>query len=414
MVHVSKMIIILFLLFLLFPERKVSASPGEFKTNDYPIILIHGVGGWGKEEVSNFYYWGGIHDIENYLNTQGFETYTAAVGPVSSNWDRAAELFAYIKGGAVDYGAAHSLQHHHLRFGKKYSGVKTDWNAVNRVHLLGHSMGGQTSRMLLELLKSGSKEEKDFHKNNPDAEQMSSLYDGGKDWVHSITTLATPHDGSPFANKLENFMPFLKGFVYKYINLADLHSNESFNYDFKLDHWGLKREGNEPVYSYVERMFNSPFWKTKDTSQYDLSIEGAKELNEKMKTYSDVYYFSYTGDATFHSPLTGYNVPLPSMNPLLYPSGFYIGRYENNQLGSSWWPNDGLVSVPSSQYPNGHKAQPAQSTSEKGVWNYHKTQYRWDHADFIGLSLYDTVGLSDIRAFYREISVELASLPSLD
>ena len=38
---------------------------------------------------------------------------TAVVGPFSSNWDRAVELFYQIKGGCVDYGAAHAAANNH-------------------------------------------------------------------------------------------------------------------------------------------------------------------------------------------------------------------------------------------------------------------------------------------------------------
>ncbi|WP_419469243.1 lipase, partial [Clostridium botulinum] len=63
--------------------------------NDYPIILCHGCNGWGREEnfgaiaFQSRYYWGGNIDLQQKLINRGFTTYTAAVGPLSSNWDRA-------------------------------------------------------------------------------------------------------------------------------------------------------------------------------------------------------------------------------------------------------------------------------------------------------------------------------------
>ena len=51
---------------------------------------------------------GGVHDIQEDLKRNGYTVHTAAVGPVSSNWDRACELYAQINGGTVDYGAAHA------------------------------------------------------------------------------------------------------------------------------------------------------------------------------------------------------------------------------------------------------------------------------------------------------------------
>ncbi|WP_257154657.1 esterase/lipase family protein [Bacillus thuringiensis] len=64
-----------------------------------PIILIHGLAGWGRDEVPGFKYWEGFKDIEAHFNQQGYQTYTAAVGTFSSNWDRATELYAYIRSG---------------------------------------------------------------------------------------------------------------------------------------------------------------------------------------------------------------------------------------------------------------------------------------------------------------------------
>ena len=60
--------------------------------NKYPIILVHGFMGWGREEMGNYRYWGGKDDFEQYLKNEGYTVYTASVGPVSSNWDRAVEL----------------------------------------------------------------------------------------------------------------------------------------------------------------------------------------------------------------------------------------------------------------------------------------------------------------------------------
>ena len=68
----------------------------------------------------------------------------ATVSPFSSNWDRAAELYAYLKGGTVDYGAAHAKEHGHNRYGKTFTGAYPNWDENNPVHLIGHRMGGNT------------------------------------------------------------------------------------------------------------------------------------------------------------------------------------------------------------------------------------------------------------------------------
>src|SRR5690625_5580219 len=86
-------------------------ATSDSEGNDYPIILVHGLAGGGDGEMLDVKYWGGQSDIESYLNNNGHTTLTATVGPVSSNWDRAIELYYYIKGGTVDYGAKHAEEH---------------------------------------------------------------------------------------------------------------------------------------------------------------------------------------------------------------------------------------------------------------------------------------------------------------
>lgn len=71
---------------------------------------------------------GGFKHIEEHLNQQGYQAYTVAVGTFSSNYNRAAELYAYIKGGSVDYCAAHAKEHGHDRYGRTYPDVYPQWN----------------------------------------------------------------------------------------------------------------------------------------------------------------------------------------------------------------------------------------------------------------------------------------------
>ncbi|MGE5621536.1 MAG: hypothetical protein ACM3WS_00050, partial [Bacillota bacterium] len=82
--------------------------------NNYPVILVHGFLGFGPDELqgSGFKYWGGFNDIEAHMQSyNGTHTVrTASVGPVSSNWDRAVELYYQIKGGCADYGARRTAQ----------------------------------------------------------------------------------------------------------------------------------------------------------------------------------------------------------------------------------------------------------------------------------------------------------------
>ncbi|RFU63021.1 lipase [Peribacillus glennii] len=385
------------------------------KKNRYPIVLVHGLTGWGEDEMSGFRYWGGQRDLNDFLNSKGYKVYTAAVGPVSSNWDRAAELYAFIKGGTVDYGAAHAKKHGHARFGRTYKGLYPGWNGKSKIHLLGHSMGGQTSRMLTELLRSGSAEEQKFHKKYPKEKKISTLFQGNKKWVHSIATIGTPHNGSTYADNIDLFIPFVKDLILG-IGVLSGQGPTSMVYDFKLDQWGLKKKPDETYAEYAERVYNSPIWKSRDISVHDLSTYGANDLNAKMKTYTDMYYISYTGEATYKSPVSGHYLPRANMLPLFFEPSRFIGSYTRNQfepyIDKSWWPNDGLVSVNSSLYPAKHPAKSFKGAILRGKWNYKAPKAHWDHMDLVGIGrTTNSLNMNQVEEFYISIAKELSSLP---
>ena len=96
--------------------------------NHYPIVLVHGLFGWGGTEVLGLNYWGGFSSLRDILNDAGYKVYTPSIGPVASNWDRACELYAYLVGGTVDYGAYHSATNGHARYGRTFPGVLPELN----------------------------------------------------------------------------------------------------------------------------------------------------------------------------------------------------------------------------------------------------------------------------------------------
>ena len=125
-----------------------------FTQNTYPIILLHGFLGWGRDEMAGYYYWGGRLDYEQGLRNAGYQIYTVSVGPISTNWDRAIETFYQVKGGQVDYGNenASRLGITQRPENKQYDGLYPAWDAEHPIHIISHSQGGQTARMLEVLL----------------------------------------------------------------------------------------------------------------------------------------------------------------------------------------------------------------------------------------------------------------------
>ncbi|MEI6125447.1 MAG: hypothetical protein WCQ99_02735 [Pseudomonadota bacterium] len=59
-------------------------------------------------------YCGGKTNLQEFL-VDGYVVYVSNVGALSSNWDRAIELYYEIKGGQVDFGLEHSRQFGHHR-----------------------------------------------------------------------------------------------------------------------------------------------------------------------------------------------------------------------------------------------------------------------------------------------------------
>jgi triacylglycerol lipase len=373
--------------------------------NADPIVLVHGFLGWGPGELLGVPHWGGLHtDVAADLRTQGHEVAVGVVGPVSSNWDRAAELFAELTGTCTDYGAAHAAAHGHARFGRcPAAPLVANWGENRKIHLLAHSMGGTTATLLTHLLANGAPDEV-----AATGAATSPLFTGGKHWVRSITTLATPHNGTPFADNVDELLRFTRDAILGLITLVGAVDDNDI-YDFKLDQWGLKRDQGESFQHYLGRVTASPVWKSRDLADVDLSTDGAAASNRRVQTMPDVTYFSFATDKTTPLPLTGHYVPRLGINPLLFPSAVAIGRYTRDEPGRpvitpDWWRNDGIVPTISAVAPTGHPMQAFDGTPRKGLWNYLGVKDNWDHLEIIGF------GAASIRAFYRAHAALLAGL----
>ncbi len=306
--------------------------------NNYPIVFIHGFMGWGPEEMGDYSYWGGENNYIKELESDGFIVFEVSVGPISSNYDRAVEVFYQLKGGQVDYGVVHSEKNNIIRspVKKNYVGLYPEWSEKNPIHIFGHSMGGQTARMLNYLLiqevyqKNGIREESDL---------LGNSYSG---WIKSISTISTPHDGTTLTHIITSTIPYIQYFA----GLAGLFGNSYF--DFDLEQFGIKKQKNETWLSFITGLKDNSIIDTRNFSTYDLSLVGAKDFNSYVQASPDVYYFSFITSSTKRDKKTTFHVPLDN-TPLLNKArakliGSRPGYWDDgSQTDSLWYENDGVV-----------------------------------------------------------------------
>ena len=386
---------------------------GLHAANTDPIVLVHGFLGWGREEISGTYYWGGEHDIEQFLRNKGYRVITVSLGPISSSYDCAIETFYQVKGGQIDYGQEHSRKYglDQRPERKKYIGLYPEWDENHPVHLIGYSFGGITSRMLLYLLNNTFVDDSTGLPN--ESVLLGSSLPG---WVKSITTMSTPHNGATISNIVTDILPFTD-------NLLPVANMISSNYyDFDLDHWGISKREKESWPLYLIRLKNHTAWATKNNVGWDSSIQGAKELNDILIIDPTVHYFSYATTASVLDPVTGFHVPDKHLSWTNYPLCWFMGRNfvdmgNGQSTDSTWFENDGTVNTVSMVRPftgnNGPEPIKIFSSSEPieaGVWHF-MGKYQQDHKNFIGFFLDDKKMVNAMMDRFENHARILYSLP---
>ncbi|MCD8892510.1 YSIRK-type signal peptide-containing protein [Staphylococcus nepalensis] len=387
------------------PTKKAKQSQYN---NEDPIILVHGFNGFTDDIKPSVlpHYWGGDKlNIQQDLEQKGYNTYEASIGALSSNHDRAVELYYYIKGGTVDYGAAHAEKYGHDRYGKTYEGVYKDWQPGQKVHLVGHSMGGQTIRQMEEYLRNGNSEEIEYQKQH--SGEISPLFQGNHDnMISSITTLATPHNGTHAADELGN-EALIRQVAFDYTKLK---GNKYSNVDFVLAQWGLQQKDDETYSQYVNRLKDSKLWTTNDNGFYDLTRAGATELNKKTSLNPNIVYKTYTGQST-RDGLFGRQKSDINMFLGMVLTGNVIGKAAEKD----WRVNDGLVSTISALHPFNQNFVEASDNIKKGVWQVTPIMHGWDHADFVGQDNNDTKrSQAELSQLYEQIASDLVKNEALE
>ncbi|KAI9732629.1 MAG: hypothetical protein M1834_003965 [Cirrosporium novae-zelandiae] len=329
-------------------------SPSDDKS--VPIVLVPGFAGWGSPLFGTINYWGGIECIPKLLMDKGYTVIVTPIGPLSSNWERACELYRELTIGKfnifdpatnemgdtpdvdISYGTyfekdpIHCPDIYDVTTDKKWYDMKCrkrailftkspkkyrnwKWSEQSKAHFICHSQGGTTIRCLINLMSGGS----------PDHLEYFGIK-GRDNWAVSITTLGTPHRGSTIINVIQNFLS-VRLFGQASTNaemqnstdliiklLGRLFATASYNppearlYDLQLDHWGICRQGNESFQEMRTRLEDSdgPVWSwlaSKNNAFYDNSIEGVSDLHKKaIPTSPHIYYFSLSFHATIPFP----------------------------------------------------------------------------------------------------------------
>lgn len=200
-----------------------------------PIVLVHGVLGYDEIRVGNWTVARYFPDIPEYLGAAGNRVLVARLSPTGSVAQRAAQLKAFLN---------REVPH-------------------EPVHLFAHSMGGLDSRYLVSRLDMSAR-------------------------VLSLTTLGTPHRGSPFAD------------------------------------WGLRR-----FESLVQGLCN--LFDVALHGFHDLTTARCRAFNQQVPDAPGVRYFSVAGQWERHWPHPGWEL---------------THRIVRAQEG----PNDGVVSLASARY----------------------------------------------------------------
>ena len=335
--------------------------------SDLTFVFCHGLSGWGEydKQYKRIPYWGMRNgDLMVKLRQLGYDCHAASVSPTGSAWDRACELYAQIAGVRTDYGRAHSLKYNHERYGEDFTGrpLIRNWNDDTKLVLLGHSFGGATVRLLSRLLADGdADEQKETHPLD-----LSDLFKGGfEKRIFAIVTLAAPTNGTVSYDMYKDpaFDTSGKDIPLKYRILSMM-----MGMGMKM-----KTDGRS----------------TDDYANYDMEIDHAMALNEKIRTLPDTYYFSAACTST-EWRMNGTALPDTRITEGMFVrSSILMGRYSGVTangfvIDESWRENDGLVNTVSARAPLG-APQKAFDPNDipKGVWNV-LPDYHADHGSLQG------------------------------
>ncbi|KAJ9176350.1 hypothetical protein P3X46_011671 [Hevea brasiliensis] len=352
-----------------------------------PIVLVHGIFGFGKGKLGGLSYFAGAEKKDE-------KVLVPDLGSLTSIYDRARELFYYLKGGQVDYGEEHSKACGHSQFGRIYEqGHYPEWDEDHPIHFVGHSAGAQVVRVLQQML----------------ADKAFKGYENtSENWVLSLTSLSGAFNGTT-RTYLDGMQPEdgrtlkpicllqilrLGVIIYDWLDIRLLKDY----YNFGFDHFNMswKKMGILGLFDCL--LGNTGPFATGDWILPDLTIQGSMQLNCHLQTFPNTYYFNYATKRT--RKIMGVTVPssILGIHPLLFIRVLQMSQWSfppdisppyKGYRDEDWQENDGALNTISTTHPcipieqpscnitNDSECQPLQP----GIW-YYKT-VEADHIFFI-------------------------------
>ena len=255
----------------------------------------------------------------------------------------------------------------------------------------------------------------------------SPLFTGGKSsWVHSMTEIAAPHNGTTFIESNGTIMDVatnLAETLAKGFGITEIKNL----YDFQLEQFGIYKDPNETVLETLQRVFSTDFMSHNDNAFLDLTIDKSLEINDDIGIEPNVYYFSYAGNQTVQDPVSGNYIPSAKMWTLFYPGAYNMGKYYDKYtaggfyIDKSWRPNDGMVNTVSAFYPIHSDGTCLTKDGKQGWTNYDgysNINFRpgiwyvmpvqsFDHIQFVGGMLNGS--LVKTHALYRGVMEDIYS-----
>ncbi|XP_004489792.1 uncharacterized protein [Cicer arietinum] len=355
-----------------------------------PIVFVHGFfgfGSFGKRRLNAL-----SHFVER-KNKQR-RVLVPDFGCLTSIYDRAREMFYYLKGGQVDYGEEHSKACGHSQFGQIYErGFYPKWDEDHPVHFVGHSAGAQVIRVLQQML----------------ADKAFKGYENTtENWVLSITSLSgaingttrtyldgmRPEDGRKLKPICLLQLCRIGVIMNEWVDISWLKKYQNFG----LDHFNMswRKMGLRGLVNCL--LDNVGPFASEDWILPDLTIQGSIKINNYINTFPNTYYFSYAIKRTWKIMGNTVHSCKLRIHPLLFLRVLQMSQWCCSSQGSlpykgyrneDWQESDGEINTISMTHPRFPIEHPSHlveqdsdyETLQPGIWYYKLVE--GDHIAFV-------------------------------